>query len=70
LRALDAFRRRLGWKLLASYLLVVLVGAAVLWTTAQALTSAALAEHIALMTRLLGDHHELQTASSRTSGGR
>jgi histidine kinase len=69
LRALDAFRRRLGWKLLASYLLVILVGAAVLWTTAQALASAALAEHIALMTRLLGQHPELQTALFETIRG-
>ncbi len=59
--ALGAFRRRLGWKLLASYLLVILVGVGLLWTTAQALAPAALAQHIALMTRLLGGHPELQT---------
>ncbi len=55
-------RRRLGWKLLASYLLVVVVGATVLWTTAQALAPAALAQHLALMSRLLGPHPELQPA--------
>jgi histidine kinase len=68
-RAPDAFRRRLGWKLLASYLLVILVGTAVLWTTAQALALAALAQHIALMTRLLGEHPELQTALFETIQG-
>jgi histidine kinase len=61
-RALAALRRRLGWKLLASYLLVILVGAAVLWTTAQTLATAAFAQHIALMTRFLGQHPELQTS--------
>jgi histidine kinase len=59
---LGAFHRRLGWKLLASYLLVILVGAAVVWTTAQALAAAAFAQHIALMTRFLGQHPELQTS--------
>ncbi len=52
-------RRRLGWKLFASYLLVVLVGAAVLWTTVQAFAPAALSPHIALMTRLAGGHPDL-----------
>jgi histidine kinase len=54
-----ALRRRLGWKLFASYLLIVLVGAAVLWTTVQALAPAALAPHIALMNRLLGGRPDL-----------
>ncbi len=66
---LGAVRRRLGWKLLASYLLVILVGAAVLWTTAQALASAALAQHIALMTRVLGEHPELRTTLFETIRG-
>ncbi len=56
---LPSLRPRLGWKLFASYLLVVLVGAAVLWTTVQALAPAALAPHIALMNRLLGGHPDL-----------
>lgn len=54
-----ALRRRLGWKIFASYLLVVLVGAVVLWTTVQALAPAALSPHIALMTRLVGGRPDL-----------
>ncbi len=46
-------RRRLGWKLFASYLLVVLVGATVLWTTVQALVPAALSPHFNRMAETL-----------------
>ncbi len=60
--ALGMLRRRLGWKLLASYLLVILVGAVVLWTTAQALAPAALSQHLALMARVLGERSELGAA--------
>lgn len=59
MRGIRTLRRRLGWKLFASYLLVVLVGAVVLWTTVQALAPAALSPHIALMNRLLGGHPDL-----------
>lgn len=58
---MRTLRRRLGWKLFTSYLLVVLVGAAVLWTTVQAIAPAALAPHIALMNRLVGGHPDLVT---------
>ena len=59
MRRIRPLRRRLGWKLFGSYLLVVLVGAVVLWTTVQALAPPALAPHIALMTRLLNGHPDL-----------
>lgn len=59
MRGVRTLRRRLGWKLFASYLLVVLVGAVVLWTTVQALAPAALSPHIAAMTRLLSGHPDL-----------
>ncbi len=65
----QVLRRRLGWKLLASYLLVIVVGATVLWTTAQALAPAALAQHLALMDRLLGPHPELRPALFDTVRG-
>ncbi len=60
--ALSALRRRLGWKLFASYLLTIVVGAAVLWSTAQTIAPAALAQHLALMNRLIGQHPEMRTA--------
>jgi histidine kinase len=59
MKPLQTLRRRLGWKLFASYLLVVLVGAVVLWTTVQALAPAALSPHIALMTRLVSGRPDL-----------
>jgi len=62
MRWLASVRRHLGWKLLASYLLIILVGAIVLWTTAQAVVPGVVAEHQALMTRLLGPHPDLQPA--------
>jgi histidine kinase len=48
---MRAFRRRLGWKLFASYLLIVLVGSVVLWTTAEAVAPAAFARHLSAMVR-------------------
>ena len=60
------FRRRLGWKLLASHMLVVVVGATILWTTAEALAPAALAQHLALMSRLVGQQPEMGTALVET----
>jgi signal transduction histidine kinase len=59
-RAVAALRRRLGWKLLASYLLTILVGAVVLWSAAQAVAPAALAPHVALMKRLIGPRPEME----------
>lgn len=62
MKAVAALRRRLGWKLFASYLLTIFVGAAVLWSTAQTVAPAALATHLALMERLVGQHPELRNA--------
>ncbi|HET8679863.1 MAG TPA: ATP-binding protein [bacterium] len=47
-------RRRLGWKLFASYVLIVVVGSVVLWTTAQWVAPAAFTRHLAEMTRMVG----------------
>lgn len=48
------FRRRLGWKLFASYLLIVIVGSVVLWTTAQGVAPAAFTRHLSVMVRAMG----------------
>ena len=58
----SALRRRLGWKLFVSYLLILLVGVAVHWSMAQVLAPAVLAQHLALMRRIVGEHPEIQTA--------
>jgi len=52
-------RRSLRWKLLASYLLTVAVGAVVLWTAAQMLAPAAFSEHEAAMARLVGPNPQI-----------
>ncbi len=52
--ALRAIRRHLGWKLFVSYLLVVVVGSAVLWMTAEAVAPTAFEQHLAVMTRVMG----------------
>ncbi|GAB4518779.1 MAG: ATP-binding protein [Anaerolineae bacterium] len=51
----DAFRQRLGWRLFASYLVVVFVGTAVLAATAEFHMPAALSRHVARMQALVGD---------------
>lgn len=51
---LRALRRHLGWKLFASYLLIVAVGSIVLWTTAQAVAPEAFARHLASMVQAMG----------------
>ncbi len=48
------FRRNLGWKLFASYLLIVIVGSVVLWTTAQGVAPAAFTRHLSVMVRAMG----------------
>jgi histidine kinase len=58
-QALQSFvqlriRRRLGWKLFLSYLVILVVGVVVLAGTAQLHMPAALARHIARMEALLG----------------
>jgi len=68
-RRLASVRRHLGWKLLASYLLTILVGAVVLWTTAEAVVPGVVAEHQALMARLLGQHPDLQPELVTELGG-
>lgn len=54
MKPLRLLRRYLGWKLLASYLLVVVVGSIVLWVTAQAVAPAVFSRHLALMMRMMG----------------
>lgn len=51
---MRALWQRLGWKLFASYVLIVVVGSVVLWTTAQWVAPTAFARHLAEMTRLMG----------------
>lgn len=51
---LGAARERLGWKLFASYLLIVVVGAVVLWTTAQWVAPTAFTRHLSDMARMMG----------------
>ena len=46
--------RRLGPKLLVSYLLIVAVGSAVLWATAEAVAPAAFSRHLSAMARVMG----------------
>ncbi len=52
---LSVIRSRLSWKLFFSYLVVILVGVAVLFGTAQFHTTSALTRHIAIMHALLSD---------------
>lgn len=66
MRWAQAFRRRLGWKLLASYLLTILVGATVLWATALAVAPASFSQHVEAMARALGAHPELQGSLLRS----
>ncbi|MBI3974967.1 MAG: HAMP domain-containing protein [Armatimonadetes bacterium] len=54
MKPLRLLRRYLGWKLLASYLLVVVVGSIVLWVTAQAVAPAVFSRHLAVMMRMMG----------------
>ncbi len=56
MRAIDAVRNRLGWKLFLSYLVIVLVGVAVLAGTAELLMPVALAPHVARMRALFGNN--------------
>ncbi len=46
--------RRLGPKLFISYLLIVVVGSIVLWTTAEAVAPTAFSRHLAVMARAMG----------------
>ena len=46
--------RRLGPKLFLSYLLIVVVGSIVLWTTAEAVAPSAFSRHLAAMVRVMG----------------
>jgi len=55
------FRRRLGWKLFASYLLIVIVGSVVLWTTAQGVAPAAFTRHLSVMVRAMGQPPGMMT---------
>jgi histidine kinase len=61
-----AFRRHLGWKLLASYLLTIGVGAAVLWATALAVAPASFSQHITAMAHALGPRPDLQDSLLRS----
>lgn len=51
---MRALWQRLGWKLFASYVLIVVVGSVVLWTTAQWAAPTAFTRHLAEMTRMMG----------------
>jgi len=51
--------RRLGPKLFLSYLLIVVVGSVVLWTTAEAAAPAAFSRHLAVMMRVMGQPPEM-----------
>jgi len=46
--------RRLGPKLFISYLLIVVVGSVVLWTTAEAVAPTAFSRHLSAMVRVMG----------------
>ncbi len=52
---LAALRRRLGWRLFLSYLVIVLVGVAVLMSTAWFLAPASISRHAAAMQAVIGD---------------
>lgn len=54
MRFLTALNRHLGWKLLLSYLIIVLVGVVVLAGTAELHAPTALSRHIARMEAVLG----------------
>jgi histidine kinase len=55
MKLLATIRRRLGWKLFFSYLIIIVVGALVMVGTAEILGDSALARHIARMEAELGD---------------
>jgi histidine kinase len=56
---LAIFRQRLSWKLFVSYMIIILVGGAVLAGTAEFQTTAALERHIARMQAVLGSEPAL-----------
>jgi histidine kinase len=52
---LNAFRRRLGWKLFLSYLVVIFVGVIVLASTAELAIPRSFNRHLASMASMMGD---------------
>jgi two-component system sensor histidine kinase BaeS len=58
---LSHIQSRLGWKLLLSYLVVILVGVVVLFGTAQFRATSAISQHIDIMHAVLGDDPELRS---------
>jgi signal transduction histidine kinase len=52
---LAALRRRLGWRLFLSYLVIVIVGVTVLMSTAWLLAPASVSRHAAAMQAVIGD---------------
>jgi len=61
MKRLSALHQRLGWKLLFSHLVIVMVGVVVLAGTAEIHAPAALAHHTARMQAVLGDEPDLVT---------
>jgi histidine kinase len=52
---LSRIRRRLGWKLFLSYLIVILVGMTVLASAAESVVPSAFERHMATMSMMMGD---------------
>ena len=54
MNGLAVLRKRLGWKIFASYLIIIVVGVVVLATAAEVVAPASFARHIAVMEALQG----------------
>jgi histidine kinase len=65
MKFLSGIRRRLGWRLLLSYLVIVGVGVVVLLGAAELLVPGILARHAALMRIEIGNVSNLETSLSR-----
>ena len=60
---LNQIRRHLGWKLFLSYLIVILVGIAVLGTATEFLVPSVFQRHMAAMASMMGEASDAMEAT-------